>query len=857
MPLDSRITLSIRKSGKPSRPVFLFHVFVDQYVVANNLSLVSEQSLLVYDLAQRYSTLFKQRRGPRLARDGQWALGEELFTLWLAPVWKKVLDKVPYGAHTMLVIASNESDVLNLPWELLYLPNIRYMGLSLDYSIRRLPRSSLWSAPQMDGTLVPFVGALPPRPLRVLLMAAAPHDQATLDAEHEERALLDTMSQAGEHIVVEICRMGTCVELRQRIEAFQPHVVHLIGHTVVHNDDTYFIFEDEQGASDMRLARQMGELLFVGTQVQCVIIRGSQPTKLPPMFAVGNLCQGLVGEKYVPIALGWSALASSNITQDFFSTFYASLADGMSLDKALTRARIAIQALCDSQGDPSWSLPALYATTNQPYLFDTNPNHEPVFPEQQSEWQYPMPHMIEGQAKDLVPRKRETQHILPHLRKGNIHTAVITGKKGSGKSVLATTLAHALIDNGYMLLALSNSGAIPLSVPCLLQRLRDAVQEYKLESVNEHLNVKGKSSEDYLQAIEDHLQSYPFVLVLDNVVQTECDESFHSCITNILHRTNGKSRCIITSTDQQWNLLSDDNDQVATVQMNDVSEPMFFHFLLADPLVKQRYISQELSADVMRQLFQITHGQLSFWNQIRCALATIDIAELSICLQSILDSQETAVSAGKEQYCCELFVERLYGELSRDSQQALSRAAVYGIAVPYVGLANVTGESLEKVQAYVPEWQQQALMSVVPAEAWGLSVAQDLCIVDTNVRRWLLDPQRLSQDQRRVAHRRAGIFLVQMIEQQRTNELGISWLECLFEARAQFVFAGDDGTARAVTERITQWCHDHGFQLDEASLSQGVIPDHTAAQHDTTNQAEHRNDGEYAETPGIAKSKVF
>ncbi|HNQ55622.1 MAG TPA: hypothetical protein PKG66_09410 [Methanothrix sp.] len=93
------------------------------------------------------------------------ALGAQLFHLFLASSWEKISASLPSGSTRFLVIASDSSAILNLPWELLRPPGSDFLGLDPLFAIRRLPGS--------EKKLESFGGDLRPRPLRLLFMACA------------------------------------------------------------------------------------------------------------------------------------------------------------------------------------------------------------------------------------------------------------------------------------------------------------------------------------------------------------------------------------------------------------------------------------------------------------------------------------------------------------------------------------------------------------------------------------------------------------------------------------------------------------------------------------------------------------
>jgi len=91
------------------------------------------------------------------------ALGDQLFALFLATSWEKISAALPSGSTRFLVIASDSSAILNLPWELLLPTGGEFLGLDPLFAIRRLPES--------EKKLETFGGDLRPRPLRLLFMA--------------------------------------------------------------------------------------------------------------------------------------------------------------------------------------------------------------------------------------------------------------------------------------------------------------------------------------------------------------------------------------------------------------------------------------------------------------------------------------------------------------------------------------------------------------------------------------------------------------------------------------------------------------------------------------------------------------
>jgi hypothetical protein len=427
---DRVIGLSISESGSGPGAVFSFHLYLDGAVVASNQGLTAPQSQTVRELSRQYGLLFEQHRLPQLAREALAAIGTQLFELWLAPSWGKLSAGLGLGDQRILVIASDRASVLNLPWELLRPEGGEAIGADAKWSVRRLPYA--------DRQLAAADGQLPAGPLKVLYMVAAPQDQVELDFEREEELLLRAFGQAGRRVAFDSGDLGSFEELGQRINDFRPHIVHLTGHGVTQEEKAYFAFEDERGDSDPRSASELGQL-FAGSGVQCAFLSACQAGRAPAQAALGGLAQGLLAEG-VPLVIGWTASILDDVATEVASRFYGAVSSGQTtVDRALVVARQAARNICEARGDPSWSLPVLYAGTRQARLFDAA-RSEPS--SRASLVLRPLPGMVEGYTLHFVGRRRELQRLLPALRAGDLQAVVLTGLGGSGKSTLATQLAR-------------------------------------------------------------------------------------------------------------------------------------------------------------------------------------------------------------------------------------------------------------------------------------------------------------------------------------------------------------------------------------------------------------------------------
>jgi hypothetical protein len=267
MPTDCLITLTIKEAPATGGETFLYHVDVDGQPIVNNQTLAVGDAKEMRGLAEAYGELFEQRFRPQLTDETINTLGARLFDLWLGHGWDKVKAKFKPGCRRWLVIASEAPEVLNLPWELLRPAGAEAIGADAGWTVRRLP--------QVDHALPSYDGTLRPLPLRVLFMAWAPTDAPELDYDREEEFLLDTIARIGPRAVYDSGDLGTYEELQQKINEFDPHIVHLSGHGAVLDGVGKFAFESEEGTSDLRPSDEIGQL-FAGSNVQCAFISGCQ-----------------------------------------------------------------------------------------------------------------------------------------------------------------------------------------------------------------------------------------------------------------------------------------------------------------------------------------------------------------------------------------------------------------------------------------------------------------------------------------------------------------------------------------------------------------------------------------------------
>ena len=198
---------------------YRFHLYNDDTPTCTNQSLGPEATAQMQVLARNYLKLFESGGLPIVSTDTLHALGTNLFDVWLADVWDHLRDLIPATGSWRLVVASSDTTVLNLPWELLQLPSLTEpLGLVPRASVRRTPRAEPLPAGTDNGR---------PGPLRVLYSACAPVDAGQLSYEKEEFRVLQVLTETAPKVAPFGCNLCSFDELQSEVRAVKPHVVHL------------------------------------------------------------------------------------------------------------------------------------------------------------------------------------------------------------------------------------------------------------------------------------------------------------------------------------------------------------------------------------------------------------------------------------------------------------------------------------------------------------------------------------------------------------------------------------------------------------------------------------------------------
>ncbi|MFO1484993.1 MAG: CHAT domain-containing protein [Verrucomicrobiaceae bacterium] len=749
--------------------------------------------------------------------------GHQIKDTLLGPLWAQMEGVIGSGEGT-LIIASAEADILNLPWELLPSPSSGFLVADGRWAIRRTMRDSL-PQPKLGQAALP---------LRILFVACAPTDQAGLDYEREEEAMLRLAAKLGNKVHLSIAEAATYEELRNLISELKPHVVHLSGHGTVQDGVGYFTFEDERGRSDLRDARSMAEELFANRGVRVVFVSGCQSAQA----ASAGVCQALTAAGHVPVALGWGASIADGLATDFASVFYHELAAGRPVDASAATARRDMfgksQFTVDDKVffDASFALPQVFVSdATDDFIDQSRPSEKVHYPGVRYEL---LGDGIIGLKEGFVGRRRLLQRLRPGLRDGDIQVLLLTGIGGAGKSTLATRLANRCGLEGFHVVPVkagrkSSGQSFGLK---LVQELGIACQRLGRKGDCDTLTDGNQPLSFRLRLAVEILKETRMLLVLDNLEDLMpqppaaprwLEEELGAFFEALFTRLTGEGRCIMTC-----RYVPEGFDSTLPGLLHellpDFSEAEFIKCLTRNERVVQRMAAGEISREFLSLLHRKIGGTPRFIKQAADVLAQGDITKLQGQLKAAPDADGgDALGELREKYLEDIFVPQLYQALSPSHRLALSRLALVEPPVPLDGIACIGG--LDKSEA---AGAAEGMLARGLLQKLGEDHETTLFAIYPLQRDFLAHPDRLSTEQAVEAHRSAAAYFEACFKADREGELRLHFMAELLACRHHSEAGGDRQRLEWSTRFLAQHLHRSAEYRASVALLEPLADDDAA-----------------------------
>lgn len=237
-----------------------------------------------------------------------------------------------------------------LPWEYLYHPR-RQLFLSQSNA-----SSFVYYLERPD----PPASLTVTLPLRLLAVIATPTDLPPLDGEREWTNLLTALGPLIERglVIVDRLPLATLAALQQHLRRYEYHIFHFIGHSRLDETtgQTQLVLVDELGAAAPLPGADLARLLHNERTLRLAVLnacRADQPVATDRVAPVGVIAQLLV-EQGTPAVIAMRQAVSDEAATIFAHEFYAALADGYSVDGAVTEGRVAVATRL---GSGEWGVP--------------------------------------------------------------------------------------------------------------------------------------------------------------------------------------------------------------------------------------------------------------------------------------------------------------------------------------------------------------------------------------------------------------------------------------------------------------------------------------------------------------------
>lgn len=302
---------------------------------------------------------------PSLAELGQ-KLHNALFQGTIRDSWMTAQGIAQNHRESLRLRLGLKGDFLpRLPWEVLQV-GTRPISTGTDVVFSRYQASFAPMATILQPHHRAF-GLDPNQPLRILMVLAAPTDQAVLElqreANHLREELLRDQEQRGNEIELTILNQPGREQLTQALEQGQYQVLHYAGHSNlgVSGGDLYLV-SDRTGLTEALSGDDLAGLL-VNNGIRMAVFnscRGVYTATADPANETesSNLTDALL-KQGIPAVLAMAERIPDDVALTLSRLFYRNLKQRYPLDLSLNRAR---QGLLSAYGSNQlyWALPILY-----------------------------------------------------------------------------------------------------------------------------------------------------------------------------------------------------------------------------------------------------------------------------------------------------------------------------------------------------------------------------------------------------------------------------------------------------------------------------------------------------------------
>ncbi|MGE5291384.1 MAG: CHAT domain-containing WD40 repeat protein [Micromonosporaceae bacterium] len=314
-----------------------------------------------------------------------------------------------------------------IPWEFTVDPNARD-----DYLALRVP---IVRSPHLIGPVSSSRVALP---LRVLGVSARPVDLPALDVQRERddisKAFWQRLTPGDVHI--EWLPEDRWTDLAEAIRSHPWHVLHIMSHGGFDPEigSGYVQLSGDDGTARPISAVDLARLISENPSLRLVVLNACESAVSSAEGVFTSTAAKLVREG-VPAVIAMQYEITDSAALVFASSFYGQIAQGVPLDRAMTRAREAVKM---TNGSLEWATPVLFVSSEETRIFEVPEQARTTRrPEQGQPASQPSP----KPAPPLLRKLRVLRAAGPcgHMAAGPQDLFAVAGSDGAVRVISAST----------------------------------------------------------------------------------------------------------------------------------------------------------------------------------------------------------------------------------------------------------------------------------------------------------------------------------------------------------------------------------------------------------------------------------
>lgn len=314
------------------------------------------------------------------------------------------------GKGLRLQLRIQSPEMATLPWEFMYDPNhATYLALS--------PQTPIVRYINLPQTIEPLI--VDP-PLRLLGMIANPQQVQQLDIKREKERLERAIAPLQQSGLLELTWVQgeTWRDLQRVLRNNRWHIFHFVGHggfdTIT--KEGFIVLSDAQHQPHLLPATQLAEILTNYYPPRLVLLNscdGAQSSKQDIFSSTASL----LIRRNIPAVVAMQYEITDRAAIEFSSAFYEAVANGLSIEAAMSEAREAIWISINNTLE--WGTPVLYTHAPDGVLFNVQKHiDEQIFPKNTTEYKVstkePFPQLIlqPNEYRQIKEEEKELQQSL-------------------------------------------------------------------------------------------------------------------------------------------------------------------------------------------------------------------------------------------------------------------------------------------------------------------------------------------------------------------------------------------------------------------------------------------------------------